>query len=151
MYFSLTFGDTKNTWTDWGLIPSSPPVVPPPSPNLNLVEIPGRIKGPIDLSMALTGRITYQRISGSWTFLKDDWRAQDRLDLYESLRGGLHGRETTVRLEEDSDHYFKGRFTVSQPQTGTGPMQIIIGYDLEPVRYNNNGTVDESWVSNWRT
>ena len=54
MYYSITFTDssgvTKNTWADWHMIPSAPPIVEPPEPYTNYVEIPGRKAGPIDLS-----------------------------------------------------------------------------------------------------
>jgi len=149
VYFSLTFGDSKNTWTDWGLIPDGPPMVPPPTPNQNLVDVPGRVQGPIDLSVAIFGRITYQRISGTWNFLKDVYSAESRLETYETIRNWLHGRTTWVVLEEDPEHYFYGRFTVSVPQTGSGPLRISIGYDLEPVRYNLDDSIDETWVQNW--
>lgn len=151
--FSITFGespDSKNTWDDWQLIPSTPPVVEPPSPNRNLVDIPGRRQGPIDLSKYPFGRITYQRISGSWTFLTEPNGHQGRVNKYESIRRWLHGRTTKIRLEEDPQHYYKGTLTVSPFSTGTGPNQIVISYDLEPLRYNvSNDTEDTGWVSDW--
>ena len=72
MYYSLTFGKEKNTWADWGLIASSPPQIPPPEPNKNLVNIPGRHAGPIDLSLVPFGVMTYARVTGSWTFIREE-------------------------------------------------------------------------------
>lgn len=146
MYYSLTFGSAKNTWDDWKLIPSSPPMVPPPEPYIDLVDVPGRAAGPIDLSTYPFGRLTYKRITGSWTFLRDTTHKTMRTEMYEEIRSWLHGRFTTVRLEEDPDHYYQGRFLVSAPQNSAGPTQIVISFDLEPRRFNNNGTADSSWV-----
>ena len=155
MYFSLTFGvspDSKNTWDDWGLIPATPPTVPPPEPNLNLVEIPGRRQGPIDLSKYPTGKLTYQRISGSWNFLFEPRGAADRIAKYEAIRRWLHGRTTTVKMEEDPQHYYRGFFSVSSISTGNGPSQIAVGFNLEPLRYNvSDDSEDTGWVSDWPT
>lgn len=152
MYFSITFGkdpDIKNTWEDWGMIPDTPPMIPPPEPNLNLVAIPGS-NATIDLSKYPTGKITYQRISGSWTFLMQPNGHKNRVYLYEAVRKWLHGRNTIIRLEEDMLHYYKGIFTVSTISTGNGPNQISIGYNLEPMRYNvSDNSIDTSWVSDW--
>ena len=149
MYYSLTFGEDKNTWTDWGLIPESPPMVAPPAPKTNLVDIPGRVRGALDLSMQPFGRLIYQRVSGTWSFLREIDNRMTRLDIGNAVRKYLHGRQTTVRMEEDPGHYYKGRFTVGAPSSGQGPMRITIGYDLEPVRYNMDGTVDTTWVNDW--
>ena len=153
MYFSLTFGtdpEIRNTWEDWKLIPTAPPVVEPPQPNLNLIDIPGRRQGPIDLSKYPFGRITYQRITGSWTFLTEPNGHQDRVNKYDAIRRWLHGRTTKVRLEEDQAHYYVGMFTVTPFATGSGPNEISISYSLEPLRYNViDDTEDTTWLSEW--
>lgn len=146
MYYSLTFGGAKNTWTDWKLIPSTPPMVPPPEPVTNLVDIPGRRLGPIDLSLFPFNRLSYQRITGTWDFLRDTENINTRKTMYEAIRAYLHGKYTTVSLEEDPTHYFRGRFLVSAPKNSIGPTSISISYDLEPMRFNQNGTVDTTWV-----
>lgn len=147
MYYSLTFGGEKNTWDDWGLIPTTPPMVPPPEPNVNMVDIPGRRLGPIDLSLFPFNRVTYQRISGSWDFLRDTESPTMRVEMYEAIRRYLHGKTMTVMMEEDPFHYFRGRFVVGLPSNSRGPTSISIGYDLEPMRFNQNGTIDSTWVA----
>ena len=147
MYVSLTFNGEKNTWNDWKLIPSAPPMIQAPEPNTNLVDIPGRRLGPLDLSLYPFNRVTYKRITGSWTFLRDTESKTMRKEMYETIRNYLHGQTMTVQLEEDPTHYFKGRFIVGVPTNGIGPTSIQIGYDLEPVRYNQNGTIDNTWVT----
>lgn len=146
MYYSLTFGGERNTWTDWHLIPSTPPMIAPPEPVTNLVEIPGRRLGPLDLSLFPFNRMSYSRISGSWDFLRDTESVNMRKEMYEAIRGYLHGKYTTVSLEEDPGHYFRGRFMVGVPKNSRGPTAISIAYDLEPVRFNQNGTIDETWA-----
>lgn len=192
--YSLTFGgtfggaNTVNTWTSWNLIPTTPPMIPAPEPNVNQIDIPGRRLGPIDLSLFPFNRITYKRITGSWDFLCDSWPAwvggtaykvgdavirnnipyvcktansnqsfvsanwdactdADLVKvLYQRIRSYLHGKTTTVELYEDRTHYFHGRFIVGLPSRSKNPISISIGYDLEPMRYNQNGTIDSTWV-----
>ena len=147
MYYSLTFGGERNTWDDWGLIPSTPPMIEPPEPVTNLVEIPGRRLGPLDLSTFPFNRMIYSRISGTWDFLRDTTSPTMRTEMFEEIRRYLHGKYTTVKLEEDPSHYFRGRFIVSAPKNGVGPTSISIGYDLEPLRFNQNGTIDSTWIT----
>lgn len=152
MNFSITFGDepdTKNTWSDWKLIPASPPMIPPPEPILNLVSVPGR-SDPIDLSKYPFGKLLYQPITGVWSFMWEPLGHQDRVEKYEAIRRWAHGRVCKIRLEEDPDHYYQGRLTVDQPTTGEGPNQIDISYTISPKRYNyKDNTEDTSWVSDW--
>lgn len=146
MYYSLTFGGEKNTWDDWNLIPTAPPMIAPPEPVLNLVEIPGRRLGPLDLSLFPFNRMSYQRITGSWDFLRETESTTMRKSMYEAIRKYLHGKYTTVMLEEDPTHYFRGRFQVGVPVNSQGPTAISISYNLEPVRFNQNGSIDSNWV-----
>lgn len=146
MYYSLTFGREKNTWADWGLIPTSPPMISPPQPNRNLVNIPGRVKGPIDLSRAVFGYLTYPRVSGSWSFIREEEDPRTRIELYEEIRQWLHGRSTYVQTEDDPFHLYYGAFTIGEPTSGPNTVGITIQYDLEPVRYNLDGTVDETYL-----
>lgn len=147
MYYSLTFGGEKNTWDNWHLIPSTPPMIPPPDPVVNMIEIPGRRLGPLDLSHFPFNRVSYQRITGSWDFLRDTDSPMMRVQMYEEIRRFLHGQTMSVSLEEDPLHYFWGRFTVSVPTNGAGPTSISISYDLEPMRFNQNGSIDETWIT----
>lgn len=151
MYYSITFGEgnsTKNTWSDWNLIPESPPTIALPQPKTNYVDIPGRTKGPIDMSTVPFGHLTYERMTGSWAFvIRDDyWYDADRVLTFNTIRSWLHGKSTWVVLEEDPTHKFYGRFALVTPGSGQGLTEIQITYDLEPVRYNLDGTVDSTWL-----
>lgn len=150
MYYSLTFdreGVRKNTWADWRLIPDTPPSIPMPELNLNYVDIPGRSGGPLDLTGIPFNKMTYKRITGTWNFLREPDNRRTRVELYEELRRYFIRKIVTVRMEEDPEHYYRGRFTVGQPSTGTGPIKIAIAYDLEPVRFNEvNDSVDSTFA-----
>lgn len=151
MYYSLTFtinGLAKNTWDNWKMIPNTPPMIPPPEPNLNYVDIPGRRGGPLDLTGIPFNKMTYKRMTGSWTFYREPESTVTRKLLYEELINYFTGKAGKVELEEDPIHYYVGRFSVGVPKTGTGPIQFTITYDLAPIRYNkNNNTVDTSYAS----
>lgn len=147
MYYSLTFEKgAKNTWTDWGLIAASPPMVPPPAPQLNLVDIPGRHAGPVDLTRAIFSELKYPRITGTWEFIRIEDDIRTRIELYEEIRKWLHGRKTQVQTEDDMLHYYQGYFTIGEPQSGPNTVSITISYDLEPIRYNLDGTEDTTFL-----
>lgn len=153
MHHSITFGDvqnnTRNTWTDWKLMPESPPVVPSPKPKTNYVDIPGRARGPIDASSLPFGRHTYERMTGSWLFVMCDdyWNTPNPRAVFNTVRGWLHGRRTKVQLEDEPGFYYYGMLTVEAPKLGQGPFALQIGFDLEPVRYTSNGSIDTTWLA----
>lgn len=147
MYYSLTFANgERNTWEDWKLIAMEPPIIEPPAPNTNLVNIPGRLEGPLDLSTLPFGYLTYGRMSGTWNFIGEEFDSHTRVRTSEDIRKWLHGRETTVMLEDDKFHYYKGRFSVSAPKSNDTSFEISIGYNLEPRRWNIDGTVDTDFL-----
>lgn len=153
MYYSVTFegpgNASRNTWDDWKLKPESPPVVPLPKPKTNYVDIPGRTMGPLDLTSVPFGRVTYERITGSWRFaINDDyWYTPNRTQIFDDMRSFLQGRLLHITLEEDSEHYFAGRITLDPPNSGAGPFVVTVNFDFEPVRYNaDDGTVDITWL-----
>lgn len=147
MYYSLTFEKgAKNTWTDWGLIAASPPMVPPPKPELHLVAIPGRHAGPVDLTRAIFNELTYPRITGKWDFIRLEEDSRTRIEVYEEIRSWLHGRKTQVQTEDDPFHYYQGYFTIEEPKSKPNTCEFSISYDLEPIRYNLDGTEDTTFL-----
>ena len=94
MIYAVTFnisGVKKNTWADWRLVPDTPPMIPPPEMNVNIVDIPGR--GPIDLSLVPLNRRTYKRMSGSWNFYREPDNSRTRIELYEEMMEYFTGNE----------------------------------------------------------
>ena len=127
MYYSLTFGnyiafDTKkNTWTHWHLIPDSPPVIPTPEPQLNIVTIPGRADGGLDLSRVPFGQLQYSRMSGNWNFILGEDYNRQRDDILESMRRFLHGKEMDLELETEPATLYRGIFLVGTPRIVISP------------------------------
>lgn len=144
MNYSLTFDGTKNTWADWKLVPTSPPMIPPPQPNRNVVNIPGG--DPIDLSRIPFGHLTYQHVTGSWSFLRDEEEKSTRMDTYNAIREWLHNTTRFVQTEDDPAHKYRGYFAINMPESGENTVGITINFDLEPTRFNLDGTVDSTYL-----
>lgn len=145
MYHSITLG-TKNTWDDWHLIPTSRPVINPPSVKTNLIEIPGG-DGMLDLTTALSGRPLYKNRTGSWEFYAEngfrDWTA-----LYSDIMVYLHGQKMRAVLEDDPMYYYEGRFAVNIWKSSKERSSITIDYDLNPYKKEIFGSTEE-WI--WDT
>lgn len=140
MYYSVTFENSdhvkKNTWSDWRLIPSKPPMFNPPEIEVNYVIIPGRTKGPIALPNP-----SRNNIEGEWTFIADD-EALPRIQMFDVLKTFMHGKYLKVVFEEDPLHYYEGFFYVGEPQTGSGATAYTIRYAVSPARFKLDGTED---------
>lgn len=156
MYHSLLFGDEitfdetdgmqltseKNTWDDWHLIPSSRPVISPPSVRKSAVTIPGA-HGSLDTTTLLTGYPLFENRSGSLEFYVDqgywDWTT-----AYMTIMSYLHGRVRKMILEDDPSWYYEGRFSVNQWKSNKDFSTITINYDLYPFKRYVYST-DDDW------
>lgn len=145
MYHSLIFidGETvKNTWDDWHLIPSSRPNVEQPSPSYKYVDIPGR-NGSLDLSDYLTGSVAYSDRSGSFTFYVANEDPETLVpfnrnwaSFKQTLAQFFNGRKILkMKLEDDPNYYYKGRFFMKAWSTGDNFSQISIEYRVDPFKY----------------
>lgn len=140
-YHSITFGD-KNTWTDWHLVPSTRPVVNPPKPKTQYVDIPGA-DGSIDLTDSLAGRPVFSDREGSFDFIVlNDYNIDNYdynwIDVYTEILQYLHGRRMTMFLEDDPEYYYEGRFEVNNWTTDANNSTISINYVLNPYKYRRN-------------
>ena len=141
MYHSVTFGN-KNSWTDWHLIPSSRPVINPPPVRTNFIEVPG-MDGAYDMTEWLTGRPNYQNRTGSLEFVvANDYTSWEV--AYSTIMNYLHGKRMTLRLEDDPEYYYEGRFAVSQWKSDKWYSIIVINYTMDPWKKRNNSTA-EPW------
>lgn len=139
---SITFGD-KNSWTDWHLIPTSKPVITPPTIKVKQVDIPG-VNGMIDLTTVLTGYPVYSNRTGSLDFILapgfEYWVNADT-----TIMEYLRGRRMTMKLADDPDHYYIGTFVVAGLKTDARNNGLTINYDLYPFKKDVLAS-DEPWL-----
>lgn len=143
MYHSITFG-SMNTWDDWHLVPSSRPVIAPPKPKTQYVDIPGA-DGSIDVTEALAGRPVFGDREGSIELIVlnqfnveahgIDNYDYNWVDVFSGIMQYLHGRFMHMVLEDDPNYYYEGRFEVESWTTGQYNSSITIGYHLAPYKY----------------
>lgn len=148
-YHSITIGN-KNTWDDWGLIPTSRPKFNMPTKKTNYVDIPGGDSS-IDLSEALTGYPIYNDREGTFEFYVDmdcsqnAGKSWDR--IYSDIAKYIHGKTFVAKLDDEctdgltpSGYYYKGVFSLNEwvsNSDGTGSL-IKIDYKVKPYKYNIN-------------
>lgn len=139
---SITFGD-KNTWTDWHLIPTSKPVIAPPSVKVKQVDIPG-VNGMIDLTTVLTGYPVYNNRTGSLDFI-----LAPGFEYWENVKTTvmeyLRGRRMNMYLADDPDHFYVGTFVVSGLKSDARNNGITINYDLYPFKKDVVAS-DDPWL-----
>ena len=137
-YHSITFGE-KNTWTDWHLVPTSRPVINPPKPKTQYVDIPGA-DGSIDLTESLAGRPVFSDREGSIEFIVlNDFNIDNYnynwIDIYTEVLQYLHGRRMRMILEDDPNYYYDGRFAVNSWKSDANNSTITIDYVVGPYKY----------------
>ena len=137
---------TKNTWTDWHMVPSSRPVINPPKPKTTIIDIPGS-NNRIDLSEILAGDITYENRTGSIEFIVMNDKPMTWYDLYNAIMDFMHGRVVQVSLEEEPDWYYEGRVQVNNWRSDPDYSRITIDYDFNPFKYKKQRTQETFPVS----
>lgn len=151
----------RNTWKDWHLIPSSRPVINPPTIKSNYIDIPGG-NGTIDASSILTeypvyndreGQIEYYVIRDGYdnyessADLKNtrDYSIQKYSnwnDVYSTVMNYLGGKKFKVILEEDPGYFYRGRVNVNQWKSEKDWSKITLDYHLEPFKYEVASSTD---------
>lgn len=140
-------GTTYKTWDNWHLVPTSRPLVVPPSIKTNYVDLPGT-NGMLDLTTYLTGAPLYNNREGSFEFMVigsdpstgasyGSW-----ISRYQTIMNALAGKSATLRLADDPNYYYTGRLWVSDwtsNNDGSGST-ITFDYNLEPYKKSNSGT-----------
>lgn len=137
--------DWDNTWETWHIAPSVRPVVNPPSPKTEYVDVPGA-DGSLDYTNVL-GRTRYQNRTGSWTFLIDngywDWTV-----LYTEFMTKYHGSNCQIRLTDDPEYYYIGRLTLKEYKQAKDYSSFEIEYNLEPFKWPMTSNSERDWLWN---
>ena len=155
MYHSVNFGD-KNTWDDWCIIPTSDPIIVPPSPKTNYVDVPGG-DGSLDMSEILTGYPVFSNREGSLSFVAMNRNASSQpecnplkfRDLVAEIMDHLHGHKMRMILEDDPDYFYTGRFALESTNANINFNEIVIKYTLDPYKWSVRSSINDDWL--WDT
>ncbi|HEK9982079.1 TPA: hypothetical protein TUU08_000184 [Streptococcus equi subsp. zooepidemicus] len=122
-----------HSYKDFGLVPTSKPVINLPSPKLEYLEIPGR-QGEIDATESLAGEVIYEMRTGSFEFLVSDpekWQ-----EVYRKFLSTVHGKRINLVLDTEKDYVYQGRIWVSDFKSDKNYSLITLDYRLEPYKYS---------------
>lgn len=139
---SIFLGATINnehTLRDWRAAITNSDIISVPEPNLTVLEIPGR-NGRLDLSEALTGDVTY----GNRTIKLELASSVSLQTWYEkclNIFNTYHGKTVTVTFDDDLNHYYTGRASVSDPQRVRNGGSFVFTVNAEPFRYAADETM----------
>lgn len=144
MYHSVIFGE-KNTYGDWKIVPSSRPVINPPTQKTKILDIPGA-DGVLDISEALTGYPVYNNRAGSLEFMVlNDYEHYHWEHVYSEIVNYLHSKKTTMILEDDPAYFYEGRFHVNDWKSNKDWSTITIDYDVGPYKWQTVSSLEPSW------
>lgn len=134
----VTIGN-KHTYWDWGLMLNKPPKITSPEPKTHYVDVPGA-HGSLDLTEALTGKVQYKNRKIEMEFVtmagREDWSS-----IYSDILSELHGQMKDITLDDDPQHYYRGRVTVNDPERFKSIVMLKMTAEVEPFKRNNEGTV----------
>lgn len=123
-------------WTLAAWTFSEPPVVE------NLVDVPGRYKGPLDLSVALTdGMPTYGARSLSITLESSEGDRLAREERIAVMVNRLHGQRVDFVLPDRPRHYGTGRLSIKTLYNDMAHASVQVAGVCEPWLYSKDETV----------
>lgn len=128
---SITIGD-YNTWTTFHLIPKTRPLVKPPEPQTEFVDIPGS-DSPLDYTQAIDGNVHYKMRTGTWEFIAppDGYSAPNRQSRIMRFIGK---DKVAVTLNDDPDYYYVGRVWLTDWKSEDQYSTLTFKYQLEPYK-----------------
>ena len=134
---SITFtidSETFNTWSDWSLIPVTRPHVGPPEQEI-MYQNENQYE-PLNLELPGQFGILKQR-NASWQFaVYNDYTTYYWSDIYSMVLAALQGKIGTFVLEDAPNYFYRGRFRVSEWESGKSYSTITIEAECEPYKYS---------------
>lgn len=121
------------TLTEWSLSEATP--------KTTMVDIPGRLDGPIDFTEALTGDVEYNTRTLKVKLESSEGTRLERRARIEQMFNQLHGRRCKIWLPDDADHYLSGRLTIKEEYNDPAHAAVTVTATCEPWRYENEETV----------
>lgn len=139
-FHSVTIG-AYNTWRDYKLIATSPPVVVPPKVKTNFVEVPGS-DGSLDFTEALDGQVHYGLREGSWEFVvnHEEIANYNWSTLWSTMLANFHGKRNQVLLLDEYNDpnnvlFYVGRVMLDEWMSDPHHSKVSMNYIFEPYRY----------------
>ncbi len=133
----VIFNNDKSAYDDWNIVLTGADV-PLPVPKTATVNIMGA-DGIIDLSEVLTGDVTYNNRVITLNFdMMDDTEYHK---LITDIANYLHGKNVTVRFNNDEEFYYIGRASINKWECVKRIGKIVIHVDCDPYKYRVNETV----------
>lgn len=112
-----------------------------PELETNLVPIPGRTRGPLDLSYVLTeGEPCYGSRSLSITLESSEGDRAARQLRISNMINRLHGRRVDIVLPDHPQHYATGRLSVKQSYNDLAHAAVEVSATCEPWLYSAKET-----------
>lgn len=112
-----------------------------PIPVTDYVEVPGRRKGPLDLTASLTdGDPTYESRTLTATFESSEGSRLERENRIEAMTNSLNGWTWDIILPDDDKHYIVGRVSVAKLYNDKAHASVRVTATCEPWKYNNEET-----------
>lgn len=109
---------------------------PEPTPVSNLVDVPGRYRGPLDLSTVLTdGLPTYGTRSLTATLESSEGDRAARGDRISEMVNQLHGQRVNIVLPDRPEHYAVGRLSVTLLYNDPAHASVQVSAECEPWLY----------------
>lgn len=120
---------------------------PEPEVVTNLVEVPGRAQGPLDLSTALTGETRYGSRSLSVTLETSEGDRLARDAQISALVNQLHGQRVDIVLPDKTTHYAVGRLAIETLYSDMAHASVQVSGVCEPWLYAAEETEVSGGVS----
>lgn len=115
---------------------------PEPVQETNLVAVPGRVKGPLDLSTALTdGEPSYSARVLSIVLESSEGDRLARKARIADMVNMLHGRRVDIVLPDDPLHYATGRLAIKTLYNDPAHASVQVTATCEPWLYAMDETV----------
>lgn len=131
-----TYNTTVRGWTLTSWEFSAPVYVS------NIVEVPGRIDGPLDLSTAVTdGEPRYQQRTLTATFECSNGTRLEREEEITIMTNWLDGWRQDISLPDDVLHYITGRVSVERLYNDPAHASVKVTATCDPWKYSKAETV----------
>lgn len=113
-----------------------------PEPVTNFIDVPGRIKGPLDASTVLTdGEVRYGPRPLTITLESSEGTRLEREARISAMINQLHGqRVDRIILPDDPTHYVVGRVSVQRLYNDPAHGSVQVTATCEPWKYSTEET-----------